>query len=175
MKQKFEFGQQVRVLRNVRNDGTFPGRETGELLLRRGSTGYVRDVGSFLQDQVIYSVDFIKYGYRVGCREEELADAEDVWVENKYEFRDTVTLRSSLSLKGEVVAEAGSQGEIAKVIRDGAAPIRYHLRIGERYFLVPETSLFGESELEERCNEAAKKDLTSTGPMTNTTLPWQPK
>ena len=57
---RFEYGDEVRVTRNVRNDGTFPGAEVGELLIRRGSTGFVRDVGTFLQDQIVYSVLFIE-------------------------------------------------------------------------------------------------------------------
>ena len=47
----------MRLIRNVRNDGTFPGMDVGKLLVRRGSVGYVRDVGTFLQDQLIYSVE----------------------------------------------------------------------------------------------------------------------
>ena len=50
MRPRFEYGDEVRVTRNVRNDGTYPGLETGQLLIRRGSTGHVRDVGTFLQD-----------------------------------------------------------------------------------------------------------------------------
>ena len=61
MRPRFEYGEAVRVIRNVRNDGTFPGEPTGRLLIRRGSIGYVRDVGTFLQDQLIYSVDFFAY------------------------------------------------------------------------------------------------------------------
>jgi hypothetical protein len=49
----------VRVLRNVRNDGTFPGLNLGAPLVRRGSTGYVCDLGLFLQDQIIYTVHFL--------------------------------------------------------------------------------------------------------------------
>jgi hypothetical protein len=57
---RFDHGDEVRVRRNVRNDGTFPGEPTGALLVRRGSVGYVRDVGTFLQDQIIYSVHFLE-------------------------------------------------------------------------------------------------------------------
>ena len=72
---RFEYGDEVRVTRNVRNDGTFPGAEVGELLIRRGSTGFVRDVGTFLQDQVVYSVHFVDADRLVGCREQELQEA----------------------------------------------------------------------------------------------------
>ena len=45
MKAAYDFGDEVRVIRNVRNDGTYPGKEVGEFLLRRGSVGYVQNVG----------------------------------------------------------------------------------------------------------------------------------
>ena len=32
----YEYGQAVRLIRNVRNDGTYPGSDTGALLMRRG-------------------------------------------------------------------------------------------------------------------------------------------
>ena len=69
----FDYGDAVRVIRNVRNDGTYPGTDTGQLLIRRGSVGYVRNMGVFLQDQIIYSVHFVDQGgITVGCREPEL-------------------------------------------------------------------------------------------------------
>ena len=49
MKPRFEMGKVVRVIRNVRDDGTFGGTEIGDLLVRRGSTGHVQNVGTFLQ------------------------------------------------------------------------------------------------------------------------------
>jgi hypothetical protein len=44
----------VRVLHNLRNDGTFPGLALGKLLVRRDSMGFIRDIGTFLQNQIIY-------------------------------------------------------------------------------------------------------------------------
>jgi nitrogen fixation protein NifZ len=35
MRPRFDYGDAVRVIRNVRNDGTFPGQKTGNLLVRR--------------------------------------------------------------------------------------------------------------------------------------------
>ena len=58
MKPRYEYGDLVRVVRTVRNDGTFPGMETGDILAKAGSLGYVRNVGTFLQDQIIYAVHF---------------------------------------------------------------------------------------------------------------------
>ena len=56
---RWDLGDDVRVIRNVRNDGTYPGEQIGALLIRRGSTGTVIDIGTFLQDQIIYTVHFL--------------------------------------------------------------------------------------------------------------------
>lgn len=73
----FEFGQKVRTRRLVRNDGTFPGKDTGEVLVRKGEIGYVVSIGTFLQQFYIYGVDFFERGYRVGMRAKELESIED--------------------------------------------------------------------------------------------------
>jgi nitrogen fixation protein NifZ len=73
----FEYGAKVRSRYQVRNDGTFPGKEIGEVLVRKGEVGYVTSVGTFLQQFYIYGVEFLGTGYRVGMkrRELEIADA----------------------------------------------------------------------------------------------------
>lgn len=141
MEHGFENGQAVRVIRNVRNDGTYPGMKTGDLLVRRGSVGYVRDKGTFLQDQVIYSVHFLDIGKIVGCREQELIDAEAPWIPSRFEFREKVMSRCPLSVSGEIVVGAGEVGEVVKVLRedDGVA---YHVLFPSgRVFLLPESTL----------------------------------
>ena len=127
MRPGFEYGDEVRVVRNVRNDGTFPGRPTGTLLIRRGSTGFVRDIGTFLQDQIIYSVNFLDEGKIVGCREEELIGADDPWTPSKFEFREKVVAIKGLSVGGEVLVEPGALGEVIKVIRDAPGGVAYHI------------------------------------------------
>ena len=85
----FDYGDAVRVIRNIRDDGTYPGAGTGKLLVRRGSVGYVRNLGIFLQDQIIYSVHFFELGgIVVGCRERELIAADAPWVPSRFEFLD---------------------------------------------------------------------------------------
>jgi nitrogen fixation protein NifZ len=70
---RFEPGTKVRSTRMVRNDGTFPGREVGDVLVKKGDVGYVRDVGTFLQRFYIYAVEFVDRGAVVGMRGRELA------------------------------------------------------------------------------------------------------
>jgi nitrogen fixation protein NifZ len=68
----FDYGQKVRARRSVRNDGTFPGKDIGEILVRKGEEGYVVSIGTFLQQFYIYGVDFIASGNRVGMKRKEL-------------------------------------------------------------------------------------------------------
>jgi nitrogen fixation protein NifZ len=138
---RFEYGAAVRVIRNLRNDGTYPGEPTGRLLISRGSIGYVRDVGTFLQDQLIYSVDFIEQQRLVGCREQELQLASEPWIPNRFEFRDKVTPRISLAIQGEIIAGPGDAGEIEQVLREHPGGPAYHARFQSRTLLVPESAL----------------------------------
>ncbi|MGR9014497.1 MAG: nitrogen fixation protein NifZ [Gammaproteobacteria bacterium] len=137
---RFEFGESVRVTRNVRNDGTYPGMEVGDLLVRRGSVGNVLEVGTFLQDQVIFTVHFLDQGRMVGCRLEELISIDEPWNPSRFEFRDKVVCTMNLSLQGNVVFDKGSEGEVFKVIRDNEQ-IQYHVSFQGRILQVPEPAL----------------------------------
>lgn len=141
MRPEFDYGDAVRVIRNIRNDGTFPGSVTGALLVRSGSVGYVRDVGTFLQDQLIYSVDFVEAGRMVGCRAQELQPADDPWVPTRFEYHDKVMPAVTLGIQGEVVAKPGDTGEVEKVLREAEGGPSYHVRFNGRTLLVPETAL----------------------------------
>jgi len=141
---KWDLGDAVRVTRNVRNDGTYPGEETGALLIRRGSVGHVVDVGTFLQDQIIYSVHFLDAGRIVGCREEELLGADEPWVASRYEFREHVRSALTLAAKGETLVEKGAVGQILKVLRNAEGGVAYHVHFDSlpgRPLMVPETAL----------------------------------
>lgn len=69
---QFEMGQKVRIRKLIRNDGTFPGKEIGETLAKKGDVGYVVGIGTFLQTSYIYAIHFLEKGYVVGCRSKEL-------------------------------------------------------------------------------------------------------
>jgi len=137
---RFDFGEAVRVTRNVRNDGTYPGKEVGELLVRRGSVGHVIEVGTFLQDQVIFTVHFLDQGKMVGCRLEELIPADAPWNPSRFEFHDMVKCKIDLGMGGNVLYEKGTQGEILKVLRD-LQPMQYHVRFPGKTLQVPESAL----------------------------------
>ena len=72
----FKPGARVRAMRHIKNDGTVAGREVGEVLIRKGDIGYVRDIGTYLQRFYVYAVEFVDRRSVIGMRAHELADAE---------------------------------------------------------------------------------------------------
>ncbi|WPL18828.1 NifZ domain protein [Thiorhodovibrio winogradskyi] len=151
MRPAYDYGDQVRVIRHLRNDGTFPGRDRGALLIRRGSTGYVRDVGTFLQDQIIYSVHFVDQDLVVGCREQELQPAEDFWVESRFDTRDRVRATLTLASGGRLLVEQGTVGEVVKVLRGERDLLGYHVQFpGANLLQVPESALEAVDPADER-------------------------
>jgi nitrogen fixation protein NifZ len=137
---RFEYGEPVRVTRNVRNDGTYPGMEVGDLLIRRGSVGNVIEVGTFLQDQIIFTVHFLNHGRMVGCRLEELIGADEPWNPSRFEFRDKVICTIDLGVKGNILFAKGTEGEVFKVLRE-SEQIQYHVAFQGKVLQVPEPAL----------------------------------
>ncbi len=68
----FAVGHKVRALKDVRNDGTYPGRPIGDFLIREGEVGYVASIGTYLQMYYIYGIDFYEKRLIVGMRAREL-------------------------------------------------------------------------------------------------------
>ena len=141
MQHRFDYGEGVRVVRNVRNDGTFPGKDTGELLVRRGSLGTVVEIGVFLQDQVIYSVRFLDADRIVGCREEELIGADAPWRPSRFETRERVVAARHFAVGGTIVAALGTVGEVIRVLREPGAEVRYEVSFPGHFLCIPESSL----------------------------------
>ena len=69
---RFEMGERVISRSVVRNDGTWNGRDVGEVLVGKGEIGFVRSIGTFLQQFYIYAVEFTDSGREVGMRAKEL-------------------------------------------------------------------------------------------------------
>lgn len=143
MHSRWDLGDSVRVIRNLRNDGTYCGVATGDLLIRRGSVGAVVDIGTFLQDQIIYSVHFIDDDRIVGCREEELADAAQPWVASLFESREWVRAGRKLALGSALSVPRGALGQVLRVVRQDDATV-YHVHfdcLPGRTLAVPEAAL----------------------------------
>jgi len=73
----FKPGVKVVSTKYVKNDGTYPRREIGDILVAKGDVGYVRDIGSFLQQFYVYAVEFVDRGLVVGMRGKELRGFEE--------------------------------------------------------------------------------------------------
>ena len=68
----FSYGEKVRSRRTIRNDGTFPGKDIGDVLVKKGEEGFVVNIGTFLQQFYIYGVEFASTGHKVGMKRKEL-------------------------------------------------------------------------------------------------------
>lgn len=78
-KAKFCLGQKVKLLENVKNDGTYPHTPVGALMMPKGTMGYIKKIGEFLQVVRVYEVHFLGSDMDVevvGCRESELEAME---------------------------------------------------------------------------------------------------
>ncbi len=115
---RFEIGDEVRVVRNIRNDGTVFGKEKGDLLIDAGAVGVVRSIGYFLQDQVIYQVYFPTLDRQIGVRNKEVIDASLPWQPNPFYRTEQVVLTKHLAHQGEVFAHKGQQAEVIEFDRD---------------------------------------------------------
>ena len=73
---QFEYGQKVRSKFMIRNDGTFPGKDIGDILVKKDEEGYVISIGTFLQQYYIYGVEFLGSGFRVCMKRKELEPVE---------------------------------------------------------------------------------------------------
>ncbi|AJP72712.1 nitrogen fixation protein NifZ [Sphingomonas hengshuiensis] len=69
---RYSYGDRVRCRRTVRNDGTYAGKEIGDVLVRKGEEGFVVSIGTFLQQFYIYGVEFLESGNRVGMKRKEI-------------------------------------------------------------------------------------------------------
>lgn len=78
MPPRFAYGERVIARSVIRNDGTYNGKDIGEVLVNRGEVGYVVSINTFLQQFYIYAVDFVESGHRVGMRAKELCTLDQL-------------------------------------------------------------------------------------------------
>lgn len=107
----FRVGQRVKLIKAIRNDGTYPHANIGDFLVDEGAEGYVRKIGDFLQTIRIYEVNFIEEGLVFGCREAELeaAEEEDGYDEVAEELRWLKEHRAKKA--AEKAAQSQEEGE----------------------------------------------------------------
>lgn len=75
---RFAFGERVISRYTIRNDGTYCGKEIGDILVSKGDIGYVQSIGTFLQQYYIYAVEFIATSHRVGMKGRELLSLDNL-------------------------------------------------------------------------------------------------
>lgn len=112
--QEFQAGQKVRLLFDVVSDGTVYGIKRGDLVVKAGSVGYVKQNGTFL-DNVVVDVHFTDIDRIVGCREHELLDGDTPYEPSLYAKKDKVSATVDLKSKGEVVVPKDEEGHILDV------------------------------------------------------------
>lgn len=93
---RFSFGERVIARSVVRNDGTYNGKDIGEVLVNKGDIGYVVSINTFLQQFYIYAVDFIETGHRVGMRAKELCTLDNLPEEVLAQLGDKATALADL-------------------------------------------------------------------------------
>ncbi len=134
---RFLSGHEVRIVRNIRNDGSFIDCDKGALLVEQGSVGIVRSSGYFLQDQIIYQVFFPEINRVIGVRDTEVIDATLDWVPCEFHSLDKAQLTLSLKMKDEIIAKKGDIVEVQRVYRDlhnGA--LEYEIEVEKYLFKV---------------------------------------
>lgn len=104
---KFAIGKKVKLLEDVVNDGTYPHAKIGTLIMPRGSIGYIRHMGEFLQVIRVYEVHFFGAGMEleiIGCREHELEPMED-----DYQSEEELDRQAMQAHKNKMSQEAKKQ------------------------------------------------------------------
>ena len=94
---RFEMGERVISRTVIRNDGTYNGKDIGEVLVHKGEIGFVRSIGTFLQQFYIYAVEFTETGHQVGMRAKELCTLDH--------------------LPDEVIAQLGERAALLQTLR----------------------------------------------------------
>ena len=91
-------GDKVIARKQVKNDGTMAGFEIGDIVVKKGDVGYVRDIGVFLSQFYIYAIDFIERGSIVGMREKEIKPAGTLAArEGERALQSHIVTRASLA------------------------------------------------------------------------------
>ena len=115
---RFKTGDRIRVVRNIRNDGSVANKNKGELLVEQGLVGEVRGSGYFLQNQVIYEVYFPALNIVIGLRDSEVIDSKLDWTPCLFRSLDKARLTLALKMKESIIAMKGDIVEVQRVYRN---------------------------------------------------------
>lgn len=93
---RFAMGERVVSRTVIRNDGTYTGKDIGEVLVNRGEIGFVTSIGTFLQQFYIYAVEFVESGHKVGMRGKEICTLDHLPPEVLAQLGDRAAQLASL-------------------------------------------------------------------------------
>lgn len=113
---RFSFGERVVARSMVRNDGTYTGKDIGDVLVNKGDIGYVASINTFLQQFYIYAVDFVDTGCRVGMRAKELCTLDNLPDDVLAGLGERATALRSLG-RGDASGAAGAVNAIDEDMR----------------------------------------------------------
>ena len=138
----FAPGQEVRLTKDVVNDGTMHGSERGQALVSCGSTGFIKQKGWFLDDPV-YDVHFLDIDQLIGCREHELIAVETPWTAPAFSKGSKIKSKGDLTSEGQVIVPASQKGFIETMRYDRELGYLYEVNFegAERYYLLLESQL----------------------------------
>lgn len=74
---KFRIGERVCAARPLRNDGTYPHRSIGEVLVPKGAQGFIIEIATFC-DGTYYTVGFVDRSVIVEARSRDLKTFDGV-------------------------------------------------------------------------------------------------
>ena len=110
----FKEGDRVRLVFDIKNDGTLFGKRRGLVLQKAGNTGYISRK-SILNDDTIYEVHFLESNKIIGCKEKELIPADLDWTPPEFKKGDQVKANVNLVYQGKQLSAKGSTGRITAI------------------------------------------------------------
>ncbi len=108
---RFAYGERVIARSVIRNDGTYNGRDIGEVLVNKGEIGYVTNINTFLQQFYIYAVDFVDSGHRVGMRAKELCTLDHLPEDVLAQLGDRASALRALGSSAPSASTAPASGD----------------------------------------------------------------
>ena len=146
----FKTGASVRLLFDIKNDGTFFGRKRGEIIQPAGALGYVANRND-LADLTVYEVHFLESSSRVGCREKELISGDEVWLAPIFKKRASVAAKIDLTYEKQLIVRRGERGRVTVVRYQKGEGYLYEVKFSEKtnqYCLLKESQLVSSSNSE---------------------------
>lgn len=111
---QFKEGDFVRIVFDIKNDGTMYGKKRGKVLQKAGETGYISRM-HYLNDDIVYEVHFLENNKMIGCKEKELIDGNMTWNPPNFKKGDFVQSKNDLHYKGTLISKKGTKGKISAI------------------------------------------------------------